>query len=73
MCVCVLPFTAAKVTIAASNCRVIDGDGNTHVLSEDADTNGLPETAKQLLEHAQQVSIAGQACVYVMCVHGCPQ
>ena len=56
MTMCFL-YIAAKVTIAASICDIIDVDGKTYSLSEGADSTGLPETTKQLLEHAQWVSM----------------
>ena len=45
------------MTIIACNCCIIDSDGNTQVLSEDAEKTDLPETTRKLLEHAQWVSI----------------
>ena len=45
------------MTITASNCRIIDSDGNTKVLLEDAEKSDLPETTRKLLEHAQWVSV----------------
>ena len=55
------------MTIVASNCQIIDSDGNIQVLSEDADSSDLPETSRNLLEHAQWVSVRGcvRACVGV--------
>ena len=56
------------MTIVASNCQIIDSDGNIQVLSEDADSSDLPETRRNLLEHAQWVSV----CVCVRaCVRAC--
>jgi len=60
-----LVVLAAKVTIAASNCRIIDSDGNTQMLSEEIDRSDLPETTKKLLEHAQWVGL----CVCVIYKH----
>ena len=45
------------MTIIACNCRIIDSDGNSQVLSEDAEKTDLPETTRKLLEHAQWVSV----------------
>jgi len=46
---------AAKVTIAGTNCCIIDSDGNSKVLSEDTERSDLTETTRSLLEHAQWV------------------
>ena len=58
------------MTIVASNCQIIDSDGNIQVLSEDADSSDLPETRRNLLEHAQWVSVCvcARACVRVCVV-----
>lgn len=52
-----LVVLAAKVVIATSNCRIIDSNGNTQMLSEETNRSDLPETTRKLLEHAQWVSI----------------
>ena len=45
------------MTIVASNCRIIESDGNIQVLAENVDNGALPETARNLLEHAQWVCV----------------
>ena len=44
------------MTIAGTNCRIIDSGGNSQGLSEDAERSNLTETTRSLLEHAQWVS-----------------
>ena len=55
------------MTIAGTNCRIIDSDGNSQVLSEDTERSNLTETTRSLLEHAKWVSEEVDDCKMLQC------